>query len=126
MREFSRLVKIDFLKSTMYVSICHIKILIIRAVSSISPEPKRKKKKKLKEYCTFPMFSGVFDRDTFNVAIFLSENCPGFSTCMVGHYPDLENIIWPQDICRFISIHHLELTSLIIKLCLNLLNKPMQ
>ena len=72
------------------------------------------------------MFSGVFDRDTFNVAIFLSENCPGFSTCMVGHYPDLENIIWPQDICRFISIHHLELTSLIIKLCLNLLNKPMQ
>ena len=92
----------------MYVSICHIKTLIIRAVSSISPEPKRKKKTKLKEYCTFPIFSGVFDRDTVNVAIFLGENCPGFSTCMVGHYPDLENIIWPQDICRFISIHHLE------------------
>lgn len=64
----------------MYESICHTKILIIRAVSSISPEPKGKKK--LKEYCTFPIFSGVFDRDTFNVAIFLGENCPGFSTCI--------------------------------------------
>lgn len=97
----------------MYVSICHTKILIIRAVSSISPEPKRKKK--LKEYCNCPIFSGVFDRDTFNVAIFLGENCPGLSTCMGSYYPDLENITWPQDICRFVSIHNLELTSLIVK-----------
>lgn len=113
-REFSRLVKIDSSNPrcmwTFAIWNSNYQSCILRFTWS----KEKKIKKKIKKY---PNPSHLFNpvwQGGFRCCC-ISGRKLSWLHCMCDHDPDLEIISWYQDICGFILVHHLELTSSAIK-----------